>query len=104
MTRRRWVYRNGEAIEVTLDYVGASRFESPAPAVFGDYEGYVSPASGKWVEGRRARREDMLRTDCVDYDPGLKRIQEQRASVPIIPGAGPDGRHIEYVREFRRKG
>jgi putative FmdB family regulatory protein len=42
------------------------------PKVFGDYEGYESPASGKWIEGRRAREEDFKRTGTRPYDPGEK--------------------------------
>jgi hypothetical protein len=38
------------------------------PCVFGDFEGYVSPASGKWIEGRRARRDDLARTHCRPFE------------------------------------
>ena len=43
-----------------------------APRVFGDYEGYESPASGKWIEGKRARQEDLARTGCRPYEDGEK--------------------------------
>lgn len=42
------------------------------PKVFGDYEGYESPASGKWIEGRRARLEDFARTGTRPYELGEK--------------------------------
>ena len=38
-----------------------------APRVFGDYDGYQSPVSGEWVEGRRAREEDLKKTGCVAH-------------------------------------
>ncbi len=41
-----------------------------APAVYGDLPGYESPVSGQWVEGRRAREEDLKRTGCRPYDSG----------------------------------
>lgn len=41
-----------------------------APRVFSDFEGYESPASGKWIEGRRARMEDMKATGCHPYEVG----------------------------------
>lgn len=41
-----------------------------APRVFGDYEGYESPASGRWIEGRRAREEDLRATGCRPYEAG----------------------------------
>ena len=49
-----------------------------APKVFGDYEGYESPASGKWIEGRRARLEDLRRTNCRPYEAGERQEFERR--------------------------
>lgn len=36
------------------------------PQVFGDLEGYYSPIDGSWIEGRRARRYDLEKNNCVD--------------------------------------
>lgn len=47
----------------------ARTFHTP-PRVFGDFEGYVSPASGKWIEGRRARAEDFASTGTRPYELG----------------------------------
>ena len=41
-----------------------------APRVFGDFEGYESPASGRWVEGKRQRREDFARTGTRAFEEG----------------------------------
>lgn len=41
-----------------------------APAVHADYPGYVSPATGKWVEGKRAHMEDLKRSNCRILEPG----------------------------------
>jgi putative FmdB family regulatory protein len=49
-----------------------------APRVFGDYEGYESPTSGKWIEGRRARLEDLKRTNCRPYEDGERAEFERR--------------------------
>ena len=64
--RRRFRYDpdTDAMVEITDDMTLAA-----APAVFGDYEGYTSPIDGKWVEGRRARDEDMKRHGCRPYDP-----------------------------------
>lgn len=43
------------------------------PKVFGDFAGYESPASGKWIEGRRARNEDFARTNTRPYEIGEAR-------------------------------
>lgn len=39
-----------------------------APAVAPDLPGYESPVTGKWVEGRSARHEDLRRTGCRPYE------------------------------------
>lgn len=33
-----------------------------------DLPGYVSPASGKWIEGRSARRDDFARTNTRPWE------------------------------------
>lgn len=51
------------------------------PRVFGDYEGYESPATGRWVEGRRARAEDLAVSGCRPYEVGMRQDAErQRAA------------------------
>lgn len=49
-----------------------------APAVFADLAGYESPATGKWIEGRKARLEDLRSSGCVEYDPGMRQDAERR--------------------------
>jgi len=36
------------------------------PMVYGDTPGYRSPIDGKWIEGRRARRYDLEKNNCID--------------------------------------
>lgn len=36
------------------------------PQVFGDLDGYQSPVDGAWIDGRRARRYDLEKNNCVD--------------------------------------
>lgn len=43
-----------------------------APMVVTDLPGYQSPVDGRWVEGKRARREDLARNNCVPYEPSMK--------------------------------
>lgn len=43
-----------------------------APALRLEIPAYVSPASGKWINSRAQRREDLKREDCIEYEPGLK--------------------------------
>ena len=39
------------------------------------WESYESPVSGKPITSYKARREDMARHDCVDYEPSMKQVQ-----------------------------
>lgn len=40
--------------------------ELAMPRVFGDLPGYRSPIDGSWIEGRRARKYDLEKNNCVD--------------------------------------
>ena len=40
--------------------------------IMGDLPAYESPIDGKVVDGRAARREDLKRTGCREYDPSEK--------------------------------
>lgn len=51
------------------------------PRVFGDFEGYESPATGRWVEGRRARIEDLKRSGCRPYEAGEREEAARRAEL-----------------------
>lgn len=74
MTRRRWIYKNGEAFEVTPDHD-----EGPSGLlVIGDLPGYQSPVTGLWVEGRRARREDLKRTGSRPFE-GIAQERKEAA-------------------------
>lgn len=50
-----------------------------APAIQVDIPAYVSPASGKWINSRAQRKEDLLREGCVENEPGLKEYVASRA-------------------------
>lgn len=41
-----------------------------APAVRGDYAGYECPVTGKWIEGRKAHKENLARHGCRVLEPG----------------------------------
>ena len=41
----------------------------PMPYVRGDLKPYRSPVTGKVIEGRVARREDLARSGCREVDP-----------------------------------
>src|SRR5882757_5802048 len=72
--RRRYVYdpATKELIEVMPRRAQALHF------IQADLPGYESPASGKWIEGRKARREDMKRTGSRPWE-GLAQERQEAA-------------------------
>lgn len=51
------------------------------PTTFGDLPGYQSPIDGKWVEGRRARKYDLEKNNCVDANEistGPRKLKNKR--------------------------
>lgn len=40
--------------------------------IMGDLPDYTSPIDGRVISGRKQRREDLKRNNCVEYDPGIK--------------------------------
>ncbi len=64
----RYVWKNGGFIDpatgdaMPLPHAG----EVCTPAVIGDIPAYRSPITGEWVDGRRARREDLKKNNCVE--------------------------------------
>jgi hypothetical protein len=43
-----------------------------APTVQVDIPAYISPASGKWINSRAQRKEDLKREGCIEMEPGLR--------------------------------
>lgn len=62
--RKRYVFRDGHWVE----FDPYALPESVAPTVFGDLPGYESPATGQWIEGRKARREDLKASGCRPWE------------------------------------
>lgn len=49
-----------------------------APFVQSDLPAYISPITGEPVEGRKARREDLVRHGCVEFEPGMREQNDYR--------------------------
>jgi hypothetical protein len=82
MTRRRFVYINGEAHEVSEDYVAEPR--SPFPHVRGDLPDFTSPIDGKTYSGRAGLREHCKIHDVVPT-ADLKGLPFKQAVSPYAP-------------------
>lgn len=70
--RRRYRWINGVLTEVPW----SSKPSAAAPFIWDDLPGYESPATGKWVEGRKARREDLKRSGCRPYEGKEQELKE----------------------------
>ncbi|HYC01625.1 MAG TPA: hypothetical protein VEC57_21015 [Candidatus Limnocylindrales bacterium] len=51
-------------VEVSADYQQTTEVHY----VRGDTPGYVSPVTGKWIDGARARRDDLARTGSRPWE------------------------------------
>lgn len=72
--RRRWVYHNGEAIEVSEDYTPEPRAEVH---IIPDLEPWKDP-SGAVITGRAHWREHLKRTDSLEVGHSDIRAQAER--------------------------
>jgi hypothetical protein len=60
-----------------------------------DLPGYESPVTGEWIEGRRARREDLKRHGCRPWegkDQELKQAARNRAEADAQLARAADAR------------
>jgi putative FmdB family regulatory protein len=68
--------------------VAASK-QITAPMIVPDYPGYESPATGQWIEGKRAHVEDLKRSGCRLLEPGeteayIKRNTKEEREKQIV--------------------
>lgn len=49
-----------------------------APMIQPDIPGYTSPIDGRWIGSRTARRDDLRRHNCVEYEPSMKEESARR--------------------------
>jgi hypothetical protein len=83
MTRRRFVYINGEAHEVSQDYVAEPR-GARGLTVYGDLPDFVSPIDGKTYSGRAGLREHCKIHDVVPTED-LKGLPPKPSVSPYVP-------------------
>jgi hypothetical protein len=77
--RRRYVYdpARKELVETAVRHSQALHFIQP------DLPGYESPVTGKWIEGRRARRDDLARTHSRPWE-GLAEERREAAKATAV--------------------
>lgn len=42
------------------------------------FEQFVSPATGKVIRTQAQYREDLMESDCIPYDPGIRQDQDRK--------------------------
>jgi len=85
MGRRFVQMKDGTLYEVPKDYEAP---RAAAPAVAGDLPGYLSHATGKWVEGRVQREADLAASGCRPFEGAESEAREV-------------ARHKEYAQQAR---
>ena len=67
----RYVWRNGDFVNPATNEPMDLPFKGQicTPHVNSDLPAYYSVATGRWVEGRADRREDLKRAGCREVDP-----------------------------------
>ena len=92
-----WRDSDGNAMEVP-DRIAIPNIQSDLPA-------YFSIASGKWVDGRRARRDDLARTGCRPCEPdeGPKFCRTEKWAKRLGLEHNPDARprHRQHLPASR---
>ena len=79
-------YVYSKELGVMVDKVTGERMVDPdaplaTPMTFGDLPGYASPIDGTWIEGRRARKYDLEKNNCVDANDlssGPRKLKNKR--------------------------
>lgn len=76
-----------------------------APFVRPDITPYVSPSTGKLIGSRSARREDLERAGCIEWEPGIdKAIAKRREESFERVLASVDEKVDNVVRDFAASG
>ena len=71
-----WVPTYGEEKAEELWILKQTQETGYSAAVLADVEGYVSPTTGKWIEGRKARRDDLARSNARPWEGIEAEMQE----------------------------
>lgn len=97
-----YTYRNGAFVNKETGEAMDVPDRICAPRLHSDYPAYYSHASGKMIEGRAARRDDLARTGCREVDPseGPKTVRSEkwakRLGLEHDPNAGKPKHWPDY--------
>lgn len=97
----RWVW-DKERQELVEVHGSGAPGPQRGPFIWKDHEGYISPATGRYVEGRAARREDMARSGCIDANDFGNVSGGILVESPGQPGYDP-GAAADYQRDRNQR-
>lgn len=75
----RYIWRDGKFVDRQTGAPMAKPFAGSIamPTIIPDIPEYRSPIDGKLITSRSARREDLIRSGCVPYEPSMKPKHEK---------------------------
>ncbi len=76
--RKRYVQRNGELVEVGLDYIPEPR----TPMIYGDIKPYKSMIDGSEITSRSKHREHLRAHNCIEVGNEIKHLQPKPLTSP----------------------
>ena len=71
-----WKISPEKAEEEWAKKVAMHRGEYQAPDAIMDVPGYVSPVTGKWIEGKKQRRDDLARSGSRPWEGREAEVKE----------------------------
>ena len=98
--RRRFIYHNGEAIEVGLDYTPEPRAEVH---IIPDLEPWKDP-SGAVITGRTHWREHLKRTDSLEVGHSDIQTQAQRRKMEWKTPESGRKEALKYALDMTKRG
>lgn len=94
MARKRWVYIDGEAYEVSCDYTP----EPQTAMVMNDIKPYQSMVNGEWITSRSHHRAHLKAHKVIEVGNETKYLQPKQKQLP----PGLKERIIEIAAEKLR--
>lgn len=76
-----------------------------SPFIQPDYPAYYSHGTCTWVEGRRARREDLKRSGCREMDPSeIKEVDRATSEFQRSQAELASERNVSFERQEYQRG
>lgn len=82
MTRRRYVVRNGEVVEVPLDYIAEPRTQTHQ--VMPDIKPYKSMVTGEEIGSRSTHREHLRQHGMFEVGNEVKYLTKRQPTEPRL--------------------